>query len=216
MYFLKGNWPQGGKCGGRVWVFFHKNFRFCKTSRELSECFFGTPETFGGPETAFQVEFGWKNSKKVLSLVPKGSKPTFHKGIGQKEANVLGRYGYSFTKITDFVKPLESFLKILFGTLGTCGGPETAFQVKFGWKKSFPLSQRAQNALFTRELAIRRQMCWEGMGVFHKKIRFCKTSRELSKNNFGDPGNVWGAQKPSFKWKLAEKRLPTPLTKSAA
>ena len=82
-------------------------------------------------------------TEKTLTLVRKGSECSLYKGIGHKEANVLGRYGYFFTTISDFVTLVESSLKILFGTQETFGGSETTFQVKIGFKRLLPLSQRA-------------------------------------------------------------------------
>ena len=144
-----------------------------------------------------------KLGKSVSKGFPfhKGSECTFYKGIFHNDVNVLGRYGY-FHKISEFVKLVESSVKIFMRPQRRMGTQKSPFKLKMTKKKPFPSFQRAQNRLFTKELSIlRMQMRWEGMGIFHKNFKFCKTSRALFKNTFGGRQRRLGAQKPHFKRK---------------
>ena len=79
-----------------IWVIFYKNFRFCKITvvESTLKVLLGITEMFDGTRNHLSIKHYPVALNKCTFLVPKDSKCTFYKEIDNKEANVLGRYGY--------------------------------------------------------------------------------------------------------------------------
>ena len=120
--------------------------------------------------------------------------------VRYKTYGILPRNHQFLTKISDFVKLFESSREIHFGVLWTFWGLRNHFQSwKYQKNKEYHFSHifpKGRKVPFYQAGEV--QNVWnitKKSSVFNKNFRFRETIRELSKNPFGSPMDVLGAQK---------------------